>query len=90
MSRKLLSTYTAFQRNILAEFMREQELKELDKLYNKAKVNRFLKYKEKRYSQLNKYITRIFEILDKGDNITKEEFETQVKDILKDAIDHRE
>jgi hypothetical protein len=33
-------TYTAFQRKILAEFMSEEELVELDKKYNIAKLER--------------------------------------------------
>jgi hypothetical protein len=43
MSRRFLKKYSAFQRNILMEFMKPEELAELDKKYNIAKVERALR-----------------------------------------------
>ncbi len=40
--------YPAFNRHILSEFMSEKELKEMDKKYTKAKIDRQLK----RYEQV--------------------------------------
>jgi len=43
MSRKYKSTYSGFQRHILAEFMSKKQLRELDVMYNLAKATRELK-----------------------------------------------
>ncbi len=43
MSRKFKKHYDNFSRIILAEFMSDQELKELDKKYNEAKLKREVK-----------------------------------------------
>jgi hypothetical protein len=40
MSRIFKKAYTGFQRQILAEFMSDKELKELDRKYNEAKLKR--------------------------------------------------
>jgi hypothetical protein len=40
MSRKFKKHYSGFSREILKEFMTEQELNELDKKYTEAKVQR--------------------------------------------------
>lgn len=43
MSRKFKKSYSSFGREILKEFMTEDELKELDKKYTEAKVARLLR-----------------------------------------------
>lgn len=40
MSRKFKKHYTGFSRAILAEFMSEKELDDLDEKYNEAKIKR--------------------------------------------------
>lgn len=42
MSRKFKKHYTGFSRAILAEFMTEDELNELDKKYTDAKIKRLM------------------------------------------------
>lgn len=43
MANVMLKTYTAYQREILAEIMSERELKMMDELYNFAKILRVKK-----------------------------------------------
>lgn len=43
MSRKFKNHYSAFSREILAEFMSKEELVSLDKKYTEAKVKRILR-----------------------------------------------
>ena len=43
MSRKIKRSYSNFSRVILAEFMTEKELKEIDKKYTEAKINRLIR-----------------------------------------------
>lgn len=43
MSKKFKVSYNAFNREILKEFMTEEELRELDKEYTKAKMERYIK-----------------------------------------------
>lgn len=43
MSRKFKQHYTNFARHILAEFMTNQELNEIDKRYTEAKLQRFIR-----------------------------------------------
>ena len=43
MSRKFKQHYEGFNRYILAEFMTEEELNELDKKYSEAKIERMIK-----------------------------------------------
>ena len=49
-SRKFKKYYTAFSREILREFMTEEELKTIDKKYNEAKLKRL---QEKIKSEIN-------------------------------------
>ena len=44
MSRKIKLKYQSFNRYILAEFMTEKQLKELDKKYTQAKISRMIKF----------------------------------------------
>ncbi len=44
MSRIFKTSYTAFQRHILSEFITDEELKELDRKYNKAKIKRLERF----------------------------------------------
>lgn len=44
MSRKFRNHYQSFNRNILTEFMSEEELNELDKKYSKAKLKRLVSH----------------------------------------------
>jgi hypothetical protein len=43
MSKIFKKEYTAFNRNILTEFMSDKELKEMDRMYNNAKIKRIIK-----------------------------------------------
>ena len=43
MSKKFKKEYTAFARHILKEFMNDKELKEIDKKYTEAKVERLIR-----------------------------------------------
>ena len=43
MSRKFKKQYSAFNRIILAEFMTEEELRDLDNRYSEAKLARMIK-----------------------------------------------
>lgn len=40
MSRKFRKSYTGFSRDVLSEFMTKEELENLDRRYNEAKIKR--------------------------------------------------
>ena len=43
MNKKIKKQYETFNRYILAEFMTEKELKEIDKQYTEAKIERLIR-----------------------------------------------
>ena len=69
MSRKIKKQYGAFSREILAEFIKEKELIELDKKYSLAKLNRFVKRIKKQTGLEDVWVVVIYD----SDNPDKEE-----------------